>query len=135
LNDFELKEWSDQIDRPCRLKIHGKGSKERPVIVPPKLMMRIVKWIKKKGDLSSRDRLFGVKENRWHKVFVASVQESGIMHKYTLHDLRRSKGTEWINNLGINEAKYRLGHADISTTQRYFNRDEEQQLKKWEGEY
>lgn len=135
LKDFELERWSDDIERACRLKIHGKGSKEREVIVPPKLMMRIAKWIKNKKDLSSRDRLFGVKEWRWQNVFKDAVKGSGLTHNYTLHDLRRSRGTIWINEIGINQAKHRLGHANISTTQLYFNRDEEKELKDWEDEY
>lgn len=135
LIDFEFKKWSADPSKACRLKIHGKGSKERPVIVPPKLMMRITKWIKRKQDLSSRGRLFGMGEHRWHEVFKNAVKGSGLTYNYTLHDLRRSKGTEWINKLGINSAKNRLGHALISTTQLYHNRDEEQEMQDWEGEY
>lgn len=133
LIDFDLKEWSEDTSKACRLKIQGKGSKERVVIVPPKLMMRIVQWIQTKKNLSPRDRLFGVGIIRWHEIFKDVVRSLGL--NYSLHDLRRSTGTRWINKIGINKAKYRLGHADISTTQAYFNRDEEQEMKDWEQEY
>lgn len=135
LNDFELKKWSENTFKPCRLKIHGKGSKERIVVVPPKLMMRILKWIKTKKNISSRERLFGVKEFRWHEIFKKAVRSSGLSHDFSLHDLRRTRGTKWIGDLGLNKARIRLGHSAVSTTQLYFNEDEEKELSDWEKEF
>lgn len=135
LNDFELKRWADDTEKPCRLKIHGKGSKERIVIVPSKLALRIIKWVKKQKDISSRGRLFKVKVKRWHQVFKKAVRSTGVSHDFSLHDLRRTRGTIWINEVGLNKARIRLGHAHVSTTQGYFNEDEEKELSDWEREY
>lgn len=133
LIDFDLKLWAEDTSKSCRLKIHGKGNKERHVIVPPKLMMRIIKWVESRKNIVPRDRLFGVKGKRWHEIFKDVVRSLDM--NYSLHDLRRTRGTKWINEIGINKAKYRLGHADIGTTQKYFNIDEEKEMRDWEQEY
>lgn len=135
LGDFELKTWAENPDKPCRLKIRGKGRKERFVVVPPKLMQRVIEFIKENPDLNLESRILNFAYTKWHVAFKDAVK-STMDHNYTLHDLRRSCATKWLNEgIPMIKIRNRLGHASISTTQLYINEDEEKELSDWENEY
>ena len=135
IDDFFLVEYSKDPTRSCKLKIHGKGSRERYVIVPPKVMSRFIKWVQQKDGVKLKKRLFGIGKSKWHEVFKDAIEMTGS-HNFTLHDLRRSRATYWINHgVDIVRVKQRLGHSSVATTQRYINLEEEKELKNWENEY
>ena len=49
VDNFDFLRWAEEKNkRGCRLKIKGKGNKERIVIVPPKLTKRIIAFIEHK---------------------------------------------------------------------------------------
>lgn len=134
IRDFQLDHWAKDRSKRCKLKIHGKGAKERYVMVHPKIMIRLVEWLQNKNKIPIDKKLFGVGKSKWHDVFKEAIKQTGL-HDYTLHDLRRSRATYWINNgVDIVRVKQRLGHSSIATTQKYINPEEEQELKKWENE-
>lgn len=134
IKDFRLDQWVNNTSKRCKLKIHGKGSRERFVMVDPKIMMRMINWIDQKKDVSLDKKLFGIGKSKWHDVFKDGIKKTGS-YEYTLHDLRRSRATYWVNHgVDIIRVKQRLGHASISTTQRYINPEEEQELERWESE-
>lgn len=133
IKDFEIEEWSEDQSRSCKLKIYGKGRRERYVAVPPNLMKRIINWVQERG-INTQKTLFKIKKETWHKAFHKSVKEN-LRHHYTLHDLRRSRATLWLEQgVDINRVRMRLGHADISTTQRYINLDEKKEFDLWAKE-
>lgn len=135
LQDFDLQEYESDPSRPCKLIIHGKGARERPVIVPPKVMKRLINWLSTKPELPIEKKLFGVGKSTWHNVFKEAVAKTGS-HNYTLHDLRRSRATIWHDRgVDVMSVRKRLGHSSVTTTQRYINEDEKEELKKWENEY
>jgi len=134
VNDFEISEWAEDPLKSCKLLIRGKGKKERYVPVPPKTMHRIIDYIKDK-DKEIDDRLFDFKFQVWHETFKKGIK-ANMDYNYTLHDLRRSRATQWINdNVDISRVKQRLGHASIQTTQTYINLDEKKEFDKWAEEY
>lgn len=135
LGDFELEIWASDPTKACRLKIRGKGKKERFVIVPPKLMQRIIDFIKENPDLNLDSRILNFSYTKWHNSFKDAVR-STMNNNYTLHDLRRSRATRWLREgKGLINVRNRLGHKSISTTQLYINEDEEKELSDWEKEY
>lgn len=135
IDDFFLTEYSKDPTRSCKLKIHGKGLRERYVIVPPKVMSRLINWVQRKDGVKLKKRLFGIGKSKWHEVFKDAIKMTGS-HNFTLHDLRRSRATYWINHgVDIVRVKQRLGHSSVATTQRYINPEEEKELKKWEDEF
>jgi len=133
--NFDLLKWKEDISLPCRLKIEGKGSKERLVVVPPALMKIVVKYMKELNELYEGEKLFKAGKTLWHNAFKEAVKNK-LDYNYTLHDLRRSKATYWHEQgLDLFKIKTRLGHSSISTTQLYINPDEEKELENWEKEY
>jgi len=79
----------------------------------------------------------------WDRIFRKACMDCKLYYevegrkvsKFTLHDLRRSVATEWFNKgKDIFTISKRLGHASISTTQRYINPDEERILNEWKNE-
>ena len=133
IKDFDIKIWAEDPSRSCRLLIHGKGKKERYVPVKPQIMQRIIDFITdvEKG---FDDRLFAFNYRKWHEVFKEAIKDT-MDYNFTLHDLRRSRATQWINEgVDISRVKERLGHASISTTQAYINLDEKREFDKWADE-
>lgn len=136
--DFDWETWFVDRNEPLILKISAegaKGKKERFVLVRPDLADVIEEFIRQ-HQYQIRDDLplFGIKEDRWQKVFKEAARK--INEQFTLHGLRFSRATYWHNEMGkdIVEIKVRLGHRDISTTQLYINPEEEKVLMAWRKE-
>lgn len=133
IEDFYLKEWAEDPSKPCKLLIHGKGKRERFVPVYPKIMHNVIKYIQDQKKIAE-DRLFAFNYRIWHEAFKKAIKET-MDYNFTLHDLRRSRATQWINDgIDISRVKTRLGHSDISTTQVYINLDEKKEFEKWAEE-
>lgn len=135
IRDFFLEDYSSDTSKSCKLKIHGKGSKERYVIVPPKVMSRLINWMQQKQKIPIEKKLFGVGRSKWQDIFKDAIKKTGS-YNYTLHDLRRSRATHWLNDgIDLVRVMRRLGHSDVSNTQKYINPEEEKELKNWEEEF
>ena len=134
--NFAFKKWREDETKPCRLKVEGKGLRERYVIIPPRLAYQIALYINSLDYLEAKQLLFkGVSRTTWTDHFKRAVRKY-LKKDYTLHDLRRSRATNWYKkDPDLMKIKTRLGHASISTTQLYINPDEEKVLKEWEDEY
>lgn len=135
IDDFYLEDYAKDPSKPCRLQIHGKGKRERPVIVPPKVMKLLINWLQQKEKIPMQKKMFGIGKSKWHEIFKDAVTSLGLRN-YTLHDLRRTRATYWLDNgVDIVRVSRRLGHSDVSTTQRYINIEEERELSNWEKEF
>ena len=133
VSDFSIETWAEDPTQSCRLLIRGKGKKERYVPVPSKTMYRIIDYIKEL-DKGVEDRLFNFNYVQWHEIFKLCIKAT-MDYNFTLHDLRRSRATQWINDgIDISRVKSRLGHASIQTTQVYINLDEKKEFDKWAKE-
>ena len=134
--NFDWMQWKEDPTKPLRLKITGKGGRDRIVIVPPSLAEILEAFILSLDYLESETPLFqNVKTTTWQDHFKKVVREK-LKKDYTLHDLRRSRATNWYSRgQDLIKIKTKLGHASISTTQLYINPDEEKVLKEWEHEY
>jgi len=93
IHDFDIEKWLEDKTKACRLKITGKGEKDRIVVVPSELIHEIIKYIK--TNLQLTERLFPFSHTLWHKAFKEAVKET-MDYNFTLHDLRRARATQWI---------------------------------------
>lgn len=126
-----------QEGKSCRLKIIGKGNKERLVIVPAWLMPTILEYMSfraEKDAIGEHDHLFGTGVNYWWRVF--TLMSKRILGKhYKPHELRHTRTVLWRRSgVTIDQVSKRLGHTSIATTQRYWNLDPEEVAKEWEEE-
>lgn len=132
IHDLDIERWVGDQTQGCRLKIIGKGEKERYVIIPSFLMKSLKIYIKKNPQLI--DVLFPFNFHQWHEAFKDAVKSTQD-YNFTLHDLRRARATQWMKEgVSMFRIKERLGHADISSTVLYINPDEEKELELWENE-
>lgn len=123
--------------KSCRLKIIGKGDKERLVIVPSWLMPTLLQFMQHRAehdDLAETERLFGVGTYWWWDVFSSECQKV-LGKRYKPHELRHTRTVLWRRSgVPIDKVSKRLGHTSIATTQRYWNLDPEEVAKDWEEE-
>lgn len=132
---FQLDEWEE--GKSCRLKIIGKGNKERLVIVPAWLMPTILQFMHHRAEqdaISEQDHLFGVGVYYWWEVF-NKMSLRVLKKQYKPHELRHTRTVLWRRQgVPIDKVSKRLGHTSIATTQRYWNLDPEEVAKDWEEE-
>lgn len=134
LNDFNWELWLEDDSRPCRLNVHGKGAKDREVIVNSDTMKLIANYLKKEyipHQEKNKYNIWGVKGGGYINAFKKAKLKCGV--DGSPHTLRNSRATLW-SRAGerIEEISERLGHVDISTTQRYIKKDKEGVLSRWE---
>ena len=119
--DFMWENWLRSPEELGRLKVIGKGNKQRPVFVPSKLMARIYTWIKNEvSQVQSKDvKLFKISDRRFEQILdkASSISLGRRVHPHLL----RSSCASWLaeNEFTIQEISEYLGHSSISTTQLY----------------
>jgi integrase len=135
IDDFDWDNWGGEIDRPCRLKIRGKGNRERYVIVSQPTMIEIIQYANRNLPFRN-NKLFGYLSPKTFNTKWYTMCKRVFGRPIKIHSLRHTRSWIWWKEgkdlIGI---KQRLGHSSISTTQLYINPDEEDELKNWENEY
>lgn len=133
--DFNWEGWLRAPNELGRLKVIGKGDKQRPVFVPSKLMARVYTWIKK--EISSKQGkdiyLFRIGRKRWEQILDKASQISVGRH-INPHLLRHSCGT-WLRDSGwdLKEIAEYLGHENINTTAIYTHISQEKLKDKFQS--
>lgn len=134
-NWFVFDNWEE--GKACRLKVIGKGNKQRLVIVPAWLVPDLLKYMEMKAtenSISEDQNIFGIGVNYWWRVFT-TMSKRVLGKHYKPHELRHTRTVEWQRaGLPIDKASKRLGHGSISTTERYWHLDPEEVAKEWEQE-
>lgn len=119
--DFFWKEWLNSKHRIGKLKVKGKGKKERIVLVPATLMKYIQDWINTEVGTSQsiNDDLFKIGYRTFYQIFRKATKKA-LNRKLSPHILRHSSATYLLNKgLSLQEVSDYLGHEKISTTQIY----------------
>lgn len=135
VNNFLFDSWKG-AGHPCRVKFIGKGNKERIAVVPAWLVDLILEWIEYMAEQGMPDnaKIFQVSTEWWGEVFT-EVCLRVLNKRYTTHHLRHTRTSLWRKEgVTIDKVSQRLGHASISTTQRYWNMDMEEVAEEWEKE-
>jgi len=110
------------------VKVMGKGRKERIVPVGSKAVEALKAYLEKRGVLSGEEPL--LLNSRGGRLTARSVgrlikkytKRSGIFRNISPHTLRHSFATHLLDaGADIREIQEMLGHASLSTTQRYIH--------------
>lgn len=128
--------FSDIVLHERALKVIGKGNKERMAYVPEGTWRRLILWVEDvrgdyEGPLFTRIRRFDdVTQNRltdqaiYHILHIRK-SEAGLV-KCAPHDLRRTFATALLDNgEDLITVKDAMGHASVTTTQKYDRRGEQ----------
>ncbi len=120
--DFASLDFSNQS-----LRVKGKGKKERIVPIGEKAWEALNAYLKeRKPALSQKEALF--LNNRGQRIHVRRVEalleeyqlRSGLGRKVSPHGLRHSYATHLLGNgADLRSIQQLLGHASLSTTQKY----------------
>jgi integrase/recombinase XerC len=119
----------DQLDLDLGIvKVMGKGRKERIVPVGSKAIEALKAYLEKRRILDGKEPLF--LNSRGGRLTARSVgrlikkytKRSGIFRRISPHTLRHSFATHLLDaGADIREIQEMLGHASLSTTQRYIH--------------
>ena len=126
IDDLDMKEKIGKVK-------HGKGNKERYIILSQNLLNHMNDYIKGKKDNS--DFIFSVKGRpitirQAQKVVKEAAKKAGIRKRVFCHALRSSFATHLLEaGTDIRVIQELLGHSDLSTTQIY-TKVSTQQIKK-----
>lgn len=126
VDDLDLNEKMGKIK-------HGKGNKERYIILSDNLILHLNEYIKNKKDITSY--IFSVKNHpitarQAQKVVKEAAKKAGIKKRVFCHALRSSFATHLLEaGTDIRVIQELLGHSNLSTTQIY-TKVSTQQLKK-----
>lgn len=135
-NNFEWDIWSKDITKPCRLRIIGKGNKERVVLISPKVMEGIKKFLAerlKNKEITMNTKLWGMKHHRWWQVLTIVSKEllGRNIHPHLLRHYRSNQLYE-TNQFDLIDLQNFLGHSSVATTELYLHPDKEKSIKKFE---
>ena len=133
--NFDFASWDKDRNKPCKLRIIGKGDKERIVLISSKVMHQFKKYLREKlsDPNQMKEPIFDIGKSRWWQV-LKEVSEYMLNKRVRPHMLRHTTANElWESGkFDIIDIKNYLGHADISTTQVYLHPDEKKSLSKFE---
>ena len=126
------------VDGSGVLRIHGKGGKERLVPVLPVVRQALVAWRKRHPAPAPENPLFvGVRGGRLQPAIAQKAMRewrvgNGLPEHVTPHALRHSFATHLMEGgADLRVIQELLGHASLSTTQRYTLADEARLLDVW----
>jgi integrase/recombinase XerC len=110
------------------VRVMGKGRKERIVPVGVKAIEALKAYLEERGDLDGEEPLFlNLRGGRLTARSVGRLvkkytRRSGIFRKVSPHSLRHTFATHLLDaGADIREIQEMLGHASLSTTQRYIH--------------
>jgi integrase/recombinase XerC len=110
------------------VKVMGKGRKERIVPVGMKAIEALKTYLEERGNLDGEEPLFvNLRGGRLTARSIGRLvkkysRQSGISRKVSPHSLRHTFATHLLDaGADIREIQEMLGHASLSTTQRYIH--------------
>lgn len=124
------------ITRDRALRVLGKGNKERIAYVPDGAWQRLMRWVdevrgEQPGSLFQRIRRFDdvtadrMTDQAIYHILETRRIEAGL-EKFAPHDLRRTFASAMLDNgEDIITVKDAMGHASVTTTQKYDRRGDE----------
>ncbi|MEB8474553.1 tyrosine-type recombinase/integrase [Acidithiobacillus ferriphilus] len=113
-----------------RLKVIGKGDKERLVRFEPHHAPRMRSWLRTRRRLTTRDdRLFVTDQGNGLTIAMLYMIVSRLLHRAGIHKaqrgphlLRHTAASMWLaNGVELKQVQENLGHSNIGTTSRYLH--------------
>jgi len=137
LNHFKWKEWLDNPEDFCTLKIYGKRNKIRQVIINPETAKKIFEIYADKFPGVPAEEVY-TKEiklfnfNAWHVWwYINYVSKKVLGRKIYPHLLRHTRATLLQKRgMKIEDIKNYLGHDSLRTTEIYLHTTQEESLNR-----
>ncbi|MHB8314504.1 MAG: tyrosine-type recombinase/integrase [Acidithiobacillus ferrivorans] len=113
-----------------RLKVIGKGDKERLVRFEPHHAQRMQSWLRTRRRLTTRDdSLFVTDQGNGLTIAMLYMIVSRLLHRAGIHKaqrgphlLRHTAASMWLaNGVELKQVQENLGHSNIGTTSRYLH--------------
>lgn len=144
LGSFKWKEWLNDPDNLCRLKVLGKGKKERYVLINPETALMIFNKIvpnyngieETLNPLEKSEKLLFRKldgsplteQNVYDMIKRGAVRSIG--RDIRPHELRHNRATELLKRgIAITDIKTYLGHSKIATTEIYLHKSSDESVR------
>ncbi|MHB8995884.1 MAG: tyrosine-type recombinase/integrase [Armatimonadota bacterium] len=119
--------WEDVDLQNRRMRIRGKGDKDREVLIFEELLACLYA-LRSEDELPQSGQVLRGRQgrplqmstlNRWLKCWLT---RAGVTAPYTLHSLRRFAAKNWLDvGLNIRQVQLLLGHESLETTILYLN--------------
>ena len=145
VNSFAWEKWFEDPTKFCVLNVIGKRDKERKVLVPPRVLLKILEVYLEKGILtphmnpadivtslaSKEDLLFNFK-TEWNVWNIVKERAKKSLHRdIRTHEIRHARATELEEHgASIRDIQRYLGHASTQTTEIYLHSDEGKSLER-----
>lgn len=111
-----------------RIKVIGKGNKERTVPMSPGSVRALESWISDRGSWAGPLFVSARKGGRWSEMRLSDESIAQIVKRHANanpHDLRRTYVTTLLSNgVDISTVAGLAGHESVDTTRKYDRRDE-----------
>jgi len=120
--------WKDFFDGNCKVKLVGKGSKERFVTVPASLVDEL-KALGKEGFIFQTYQGKKMTAVSAHKLLKKAIAKAGLSKDISWHWFRHSCASHSLKNgASLESVRKKLGHSSISITNTYIHDDEDASL-------
>lgn len=127
VSELTIIKFKDIDFLSCRVKLFGKGGKERIVPMTDSSIASINALIKERGGVDSNDYVFPSPKNSMRPISAKAIYDLVLKHTkfnnlegITPHKFRHTFATHlYAGDMDIRGIQELLGHADISTTQIY----------------
>ena len=142
ISEIQASSLSDLDMNSGRLKVTGKGSKERFVFLTEEarscmnsyMKLRAEKYGKVSGPIFINRFGRKITVRGMYDIIIKRGRAAGLAHKLTPHTLRHSFATELLNRgADIRAVQEMLGHSSLSTTQVYTHTTKDRLKKVYEN--
>ena len=149
LNSFQWNVWFEDPSKFCRLKVLGKGKKERFVIINPKTIEKMLSYYLEnfnfvnnehlRNYLNSDKLLFKRKDGRSinEKIVYDIIKKASLKifeRDIRPHEMRHQRASELEESgVSVRDIQKYLGHSRITTTEGYLHGSSGNSLKKIEN--
>ena len=140
--DFYWKDWLKTPDDLCFLLVHGKGKKERQVVINPETMQKILSNFQNTDVdvdtfINSKTRLFNFSNYKDKPItekmvydIVKRISIKVIGRDIRPHELRHCRATELEKRgMSLRDISIYLGHSSTAITELYLHRSQNETLK------
>lgn len=129
--DFNWRYWLQHPSEIGKLKVRGKGDKERIVFTPQHVMSRLNQFIRSISTTQRKeDKLFKVKVKRWQDI-LSNASRKSVGRHINPHLLRKACSI-WLRDecgMDLDDRREYLGHDSVVITDKHYNKVDRQQLE------